>query len=311
MKNHNPFRYFKTSPKIIRTAFVGETEKVQAEKAAAKVLKLGQNTKAFRSDIAAARMRYSGSHPKGLSTSEEAELKAGRWPLDKQLPPELFPFNNDGKLLGHEANYEFMLRAYGIKFAYDMISKKLLWASNGLDTETDNTDQALFSRIKSLAALNGLPSGSDALHAFLPAIAEAKQVNRVRDYMKELEWDGRDRFKKLATSVGSHDINVAHISTRRWFIQACAAADGAEIAHANDPTKKTVYEYVLVMCSGQGDGKTKGLVDITPKALRPYLKESVVLSTSNKDIVYQFVSCWIAELGELDATLQSRRPCRF
>jgi hypothetical protein len=296
---------------FINTEFGGKSATLQAEKAVAKVLGLGQNINAFRYDVAAARKRNGGSHPKRLSASEEDVLADGRWPLEEPLPPERFPYNNDGKLLGHEANYDFMLKAYGIEFAYDMISKMLLWASNGLDTETDNAELALFSRIKSLAALNGLPSGNDALHVFLPAIAETKQVNRVRDYLKELKWDGNDRFKKLAASIGSHDKNVARISIERWFIQACAAADGADLARENDPTKKPVYEYVLVMCSGQGDGKTKGLVDITPKALRPYLKESVVLNTNNKDIVKQAVSCWIAELGELDATFKAADHIAF
>ena len=297
---------------FVLTIFASNTEKLRLERLAAKTLGLGNNVKAFRADVAAVKKRFRGNDgERGLEATALATINDGRWPIDQPLPPEMFPFDKDGKLLGHQANYEFLLGAYGIEFAYDMISKKLLWSASGLDTETDNADLALFSRIKSLAALNGIPSGSDALNAFLPAIAEVKQVNRVRDYLKDLGWDGKDRFKKLAKSLGSHDREVALISIARWLIQACAAADGAEMAQSSDLEVKPVYEYVLVLLGDQGVGKTKGLSNIVPSELRFYLKESVVLNTNNKDSVKLAVSGWIAELGELDATFRAADHVAF
>ena len=305
----------KPDKKALRKAFAqmdfySETDKVLAEAAAAKAIGLGSKVKAFRDDVAAEKKRLQGK--KGKKKFDTKAIAEGRWPKEKPLPVEAFPFSNsDGVLLGHEANYDFMLKAYGIEFSYDMVSKKLLWASNGLDTETDNADLALFSSIKSLAALNGLPSGSDALHAFLPAIAEAKQINRVRDYLKTLEWDGKDRLEALAEALGPHDLEISLISLRRWFIQACAATDGAEIGRELNPSAHAVFEYVLVLLGDQGAGKTKGLTRILPKALKPYLKESVVLNINNKDSIKQAVSCFVAELGELDATFKAADHVAF
>ncbi|MBT4020750.1 MAG: hypothetical protein HOE62_22565, partial [Alphaproteobacteria bacterium] len=241
----------------------------------------------------------------------KSKITDGKWDINKPIPVSEYPFSNDGVLLGHEANYAFMIKAYGIEFSYDMIAKKLLWGANGMDTDTDNAELVLFSRIKSLAALNGLPSNNDAIHTFLPAIAEAKQVNKVRDYLKALEWDGVDRILDLAMAVGPHDVAIGHMSLIRWLVQACAAADGAEIGRKLNPSATAVYEYVLVLHGEQGIGKTKGLQRMVPKALRQYLKESVVLNINNKDSVLQANSSWIAELGELDATFKAADHVAF
>jgi hypothetical protein len=292
--------------------FDSEVDRSLAEKAAADAIGKGCTVTAFRVDVAKEKNKREGKTGKrGLDAAAKAAIAEGCWPLDKPLPPEAFPFNNEGALLCHEDNYDSMLKAYGIDFGYDMILKKLLWSSKGLSAQTDNAELALYSRIKSLAALNGLPSGSDALQVFLPAIAELKQVNRVRDYLKGLEWDGKDRLEPLAQTLGSHDHEISLISLRRWLIQACAATDGAEIGREHNPSAHAVFEYVLVLLGDQGVGKTKGLANILPKALKPYLKESVVLNTSNKDSIKLAISCFVAELGELDATFRAADHVAF
>ena len=72
-----------------------------------------------------------------------------------------------------------------------------------------------------------------------------------------------------------------------------------------------VFEYVLALHGDQGAGKIKGLTNIVPKALRSYFKESVVLNINNKDSVKLAVSCWLAELGELDATFRAADHVAF
>jgi hypothetical protein len=285
--------------KMTSAVLVGET---------ARTLGLGNNRRVITDAISSKRSEAPDLEDKGVA---DKVIKEGRWPLDKALPPGAFPFHNDGSLLCHEANYAFMLKAYDIEFGYDMISKELIWSSSGLDTETDNAKGALFSRIKSLAALNNLSNGNDTLHVFLPAIAEAKQINRVRDHLKALKWDGKDRFGLLAAALGSHDLEIANISIGRWLIQACATADGAELGRKHNPSALPVFEYVLALHGDQGAGKTKGLTNIMPTALRSYLKESVVLNINNKDSVKLAVSCWLAELGELDATFRAADHVAF
>ena len=69
-----------------------------------------------------------------------------------------------------------------------------------------------------------------------------------------------------------------------------------------------------MLVGGQGVGKTKGLRKLLPPALRRYFKEGLTLNLRDKDSVTAAVSCWIAELGELEGTFKKighRRPQGF
>jgi hypothetical protein len=96
---------------------------------------------------------------------------------------------------------------------------------------------------------------------------------------------------------------------RRWLIQACASIDLGKrgiAARTGRSAQEThaVFEGVLVFPGGQGDGKTKGIVELVPKPLRDYVVKGAMLNTSDKDSVRKVVGAWICELGELDATMR-------
>jgi hypothetical protein len=299
---------------MARTEFADRLEEAEAESLAAKSLSLGNGRNALRDAVEREKQRIAIPEDADESNSEAEEvlIEEGRYPLDRPLPRDRFPFlDGEDKILDHQDNLAFMLQAYGIRIAYDTILKTLDWSAPGLDASTDNANTTLFSLIKSLAALNGLAKGNESLHAHLPAIAEQQQVNPVNDYLSALSWDGVDRFEKLSKTLGAHDSGVALVTIRRWFVQACAAADGAELARQHNPQVRPVYEYVLVQVGTQGVGKTKGLSNIVPKKLLAYLKESVVLKINDKDSIKIAVSCWIAELGELDATFRAADHVAF
>jgi len=303
---------------MARTEYDDDLELVDAEAAAARELRLGNQREPLRGAINEERARIAEhrdevrSDGDGKGNADDTLIEAGQWPLNRQLPGNRFPYSDEnGSLIDHQDNLAFMLGCYGISLSYDVISKSLTWSAPGLSSDTDNADTALFSLIKSLSALNGLPKGNESLHAHLPAIAEQRQVNAVRDYLSVLSWDGVDRFKNLAETLSSHNPVIAEISIRRWLIQACAAVDSALLSQKHNPRVRPVYEYVLVMVGVQGAGKTKGLSNMVPRALHVYLKESVVLAVSNKDSIKIAVSGWIAELGELDATFRAADHVAF
>ena len=60
----------------------------------------------------------------------------------------------------------------------------------------------------------------------------------------------------------------------------------------------------LVLVGEQGVVKTKGLRKLLPPALRRYFKEGITLDLRNKDSLTTAVSCWMAELGELEGTFK-------
>ena len=196
------------------------------------------------------------------------------------------------------------MAAYGYGCSYDVIKKDIFWTGPQINMTTDNAYLALFSKMKGLSALNGLPHGNTDLNAHLPAVAEENQINPVRDYLAALEWDGQDRFEQLAREMETHDFTIAEIALRVWFTGAAAACEhfetGLELVHGARPS----FEYVLALLGDQGVSKTKGFLGFVPKALSKYAKDGLTLNPRNKDSVKIAVSYWLVELGELDATFK-------
>jgi hypothetical protein len=288
---------------IAQTAFASKSEELRLEKTAAKALGLGNNVTAFRTDVAATKKRLRDKGGKGgLDATSLAAIAEGRWSIGKSLPREIFPFKNSSIILSHAENYKTMMAAYGYDCSYDVIKKEVFWTGPEIDMSTDNAYLALFSRMKGLAALNGLPHGSQDLNAHLPAIAEQNQINPVRDYLSTLDWDGTDRIGLLVKVMEPHDTVVAEIALRVWFTGAAAACEhfeaGLKLVHGARPS----FEYVLALLGGQGVNKTKGFLGLVPKALGKYAKDGLSIKTSNKDSVKIAVSYWLVELGELDTT---------
>lgn len=277
------------------TDFVSETEKVLAEKAATKAVGLGVNVNAFRNDVAA---RPQSNNPVGGGDPPD-----GIWPMETAITKNLYPYTDGkNKPIAHMENYKFMLSSYGISVGYDVIKKDAEWSGPGLTMDTDNAYLGLHSKVKSLAALNGVPHGDSDLHAHLPAIADLNQINPVRDYLSALEWDGNDRFEMLAKGIGVHDIVVAEIALRIWFTGAAAACEHFETGVKLVRGARPSFEYVLALLGSQGINKTKGFLGLVPSALSKYAKDGLSLNPKDKDSVKIAVSNWLVELGELDST---------
>lgn len=287
---------------LAQTAFSSNSEKLRLEKEAAKKLGLGNNVTTVRADVDKIKKRLYGT--KGLAPNTLASIAKGRWPVDKPLPPEIFPAKKGETILSHAANYKTMMAAYGFRCSYDVIKKEVFWTGPQINMNTDNAYQALFSKMKGLAALNGLPYGNADLNAHLPAIAEENQINPVRDYLAALKWDGKDRFGLLVLAMEPHDAKIAEIALRVWFTGAAAACEHFETGLGLVLGARPSFEYVLAIRADQGVNKTKGFLGLVPKALGKYAKDGLAVKTSNKDSVKIAVSYWLAELGELDATFR-------
>jgi predicted P-loop ATPase len=291
---------------LAQTAFSSKIEKLKLEKEASTALGLGNNITVLRDDVAATkkRLRKQGKR-NGMAPATAAAIADGRWPISKSIPTEMFPFSdNKGGILSHADNYKTMMAAYGYSCSYDVIKKEVFWTGPEVNMTTDNAYLALYSTMKGLAALNGLPHGNTDLNTHLPAIAEQNQVNPVRDYLADLKWDGKDRIGSLVKAMETHDPVVAEIAIRVWFIGAVAACEhfetGLKLVHGARPS----FEYVLALLGDQGVNKTKGFLGLVPKSLAKYAKDGLSIKTGNKDSVKIAVSYWLVELGELDATFR-------
>jgi predicted P-loop ATPase len=289
---------------FVLTDFDGRTERVKAEKLAAKAVGLGNQVIAFREDVEAEAERrkadaISYMEPEGMGG---VVANSGPHPQDEPLPGG-FPFVDDnGKPISHTDNYAHLFAGYGISLGYDVIKKEPVCRGTALNLDTDNSQQAFFAQAKGLAAMNNVPSGNADLQAHLPALAERNQLNPVRDYLAVLEWDGKDRIERLVAEMSVHDPIIGKIALTVWLTGAVAACEHFETGVGLVPDARPSFEYVLAIFGEQGTNKTKGFLGLVPKALVRYAKDGITLRISDKDSVKIAVSYWLAELGELDAT---------
>ena len=219
-------------------------------------------------------------------------------PLSLYHPNRLYHGDKETRPLGHAANVEVLLDAYGIDVQYDVIAKKLV--SSCLSDTSDNAQIAFFAKLLGLANMNRFYM--DNFETFFTAVMDGRSCNPVTDYLSALVWDGKPRIEAFAREIG--DDPTVEIAHRLFFVGACAAADGGERGCAANAEARKTYEYVVTYVGGQGGGKTKGIVGMVPAALRRYVESGLRLDLNDKDSIKKVLSCWIAELGELDGTFR-------
>lgn len=230
------------------------------------------------------------------------------------LKRDNFPHQTDsGKLLATTANLKHLLTEYGIASSYDVMLKEqtIRIMSDGSDIRRNELhDNSIYAHIKSLLALNTLPVSCLDL---LPAIFEQSQFNPIIDFITCEPWDGKDRIDTLVdTLTGSDDADDRQYKKQAvttWLVQCVAAADNAMHAANRNATPK--FELVLVLQGPQGVGKTSWFRSLLPKALGKYIIDGAHLDPADKDSVKKAISCWICELGELDATFKRADMARL
>ena len=231
------------------------------------------------------------------------------YPLNAQFPH----VDIKGRVASTAANLKFMLEKYGVQYSYNQITKKgNIEFPNSIEDRNNLTDEANFLNIQSMCVVNGM---SKDTVGYLPSVLHGNVINPVYDWIKEAEWDGKDRvdefikriktdFKIFEDPWSNRDFTKKYMDKviRMWLVECIAALDGSE----NTPIKNAVpsYEYVLVFVGKQGIGKTKFLSSLLPFEFRDHIVTGHELDTKNKDSIIKALSCWICELGELDSTFK-------
>jgi hypothetical protein len=245
-------------------------------------------------------------------------LRLGMWPFEMPIPPKLFPHRRPtakgpGAPLATIENVEVLLRTYGVGASYNVMTKTAVYRGRGFDTSVGAgvqhgaADQAL-NRIVSQARLCGM--AADDLAATVTGMAFSHPENPVRDYLRALPGPRSlepDPILMLAHRfrVPAEEEVIRDAVFRLWLVQACAAADYAQetpISERKGGPARPTFEYVLTLLGRQGVCKTSTLRGLVPMELRDYFGSGVILNPDNKDSVERATGCWIAELGEIDAT---------
>lgn len=206
---------------------------------------------------------------------------------------EFLPDINDkGKPLTTIENLVEICNRLGVVVRYNVISKEIEILTPDSRYSVDNHANASIAWVMSECAK--FKYATDKVMQFMTEIADHNQFNPVKNWIESKAWDGVDRLKALSDSLGSNNPELTYLLLTKWMTGAIEAA--------YSPTGVD-NSSVLVLQGAQNAGKTSWFWALT-NYNRDIAKESIILNPADKDSVMGATSVWLAELGELDATLK-------
>lgn len=142
---------------------------------------------------------------------------------------------------------------------------------------------------------NGLKCAQTTIRDYLALIADKNRYNPVADMLTAGEWDRKDRLGELHGMLGIPSGAKESTYLIKWLWQCVALA-------LNNEKAPYGADGVLVLQGAQGVGKSLFFARI---AVCPeWFLGGVSIDTDKKDTIITSTGVWIAELGELDATLK-------
>jgi hypothetical protein len=208
----------------------------------------------------------------------------------------LFPETNDkGRPLGTIENFRILLGLCDIRVSCDTILKERAYTINERRAVGEDAENIAIAQLASAAARYEYPQTN--IGQFLLAEARRHEVNPIRDWIVSKPWDGRARVGELADALETppgFSRELVGLYLRKFLLSAVVAAcheDGVPFAQRG----------VLVLQGRQNIGKSRFLRSLCSSP--QYFKTIDSLDARNRDGHYAAISCWIAELGELDGTL--------
>lgn len=197
-----------------------------------------------------------------------------------------------GTKRGTEKNIGCLIKRLRINVRYNVISKQIEIIVPGMTSTIDNQMNASLSHL--LDWCNRVKIPTENLKTYLIGIADKNPYNPVATWIESEPWDRKSRLEELYATIVSKDESLKNILMRKWLISAVAAAYEFNGISAHG---------VLVFQGEQYIGKTKWVKSLCPKDLG-VIADGMTLRTDDKDSVFQVISKWIVELGELDATFK-------
>lgn len=208
-----------------------------------------------------------------------------------------FPdINSEGKPQETEGNLRALCENNDIIIRYNVVKKEDEILIPGASWSIDNRRSAALTSVRSLC--HKAEMSSKHLKNFVTLLADRNLYNPVAEWISSTPWDGESRLQAWYDTVVENENEctreVKELIMRRWAISAIAAAFNPNGVMARG---------VLVLQGDQYLGKTRWLESLAPKELE-LVKTGRSLNVHDKDSVKQILSCWIGELGELDATFK-------
>ena len=199
---------------------------------------------------------------------------------------------------GTLANFAELIRRLNITIRYNVISKEEEILIPGLSFSIDNQANATFSCIIDWCERIKLPHGN--IKGYITALADANPYNPVATWITSKSWDKEPRFNEFCETITAKreksDLNIRFMKERLMLLWMTSA-----VAAAFQPNGVSAHG-VLTLQGDQYVGKTKWFKNLVPASINA-LATGLSLKVDDKDSVFQAISKWIVELGELDGTL--------
>ena len=180
------------------------------------------------------------------------------------------------------------------KFAFDefacrsLVTGPLPWNDReDIRSHTDDDDAGLRWYLETIYKITGKEKVADALSL----AARDQKINKVKDYLDDLTWDGEKRLDTLlSVYLGAEDTAYSRAVIRKSL--------AAAVARIYEPGKK--YDYMPILAGPQGIGKSTFFRILG----RNWYSDS--LNTfEGKEAAEMIQGTWINELGELNGLSKS------
>ena len=209
---------------------------------------------------------------------QKLDLNARSGLIKPTIDNILIIMNNDPLLKGKFALNQFAGRGE--------VLGQLPWAIDGKRRLWSDTDSnGLYWYLEKAYSITGRGN----IDAALDIHAATHAFNEVRDYLRDLKWDGAPRLDTLFIDyLGAED------DTAGYCRAVCRKSFTAAVARALDPGCK--FDNMTILCGPQGIGKST-LLD---KMSRGWFNDSI-RTFEGKETAELLPGVWIVEVAELDA----------
>lgn len=136
---------------------------------------------------------------------------------------------------------------------------------------------------------------------FIVRAANENHYNPVLELLQSLKWDGTSRLPEVYAILGLPDGDtLSRTLIHKWLLQCVAM-----LYNGTDQNREPWQpEGVLVLQSEQqGIGKTTFFRTLAMK--QSWFIDGAVINSNDKDTTRRIITKWIAELGEIEATMKS------
>lgn len=187
----------------------------------------------------------------------------------------------------------------GISIRKNLITKRL--EIRGFENENKEfLESNIVTLVRQRVADDYKMTTYENVEGSISVIASRNVFNPVIEFLERYTWDGKERTLELIQLMGIERDPLSCELLTRWLYQCI-------VMLYNDINKPFGAEGVLILQGEQATGKTSLLraLSLADSGNPDFFREGQSIDFRDKDTYIRAVSCWIAELGEIESTFRS------